>query len=101
MKNSIKNMVLESMEDLYKRGRVDEITIREVRALAMENVKPYAPKAITKLRRKLKLSQAAFARFINTSIQTVQSWEQGAKKPSGTAMKLLHIIDDKGIAGVI
>ena len=101
MKNSIKNMVLETMNDLYKRGRVDEITIREVRALALEDVKPYAPKAIAKLRTKFRLSQAAFARFINTSVHTVQSWEQGSKKPSGPALKLLHIIDEKGLAAIL
>lgn len=101
MENSIKNMVLETMEGLYKRGRVTEITLREVKALALEDVKPYAPKSIAKLRRKLKLSQAALARFINTSVTTVQKWEQGVKKPSGPALKLLHIIDEKGLAGVL
>ena len=99
--NSIKNMVVETMEGLYKNGSIDEITIREVRALAMEDIKPYAPQAIARLRKKLKLSQAALARFINTSVQTVQGWEQGVKKPSGTALKLLHIIDEKGLTGVI
>ncbi|MBF0510854.1 MAG: helix-turn-helix domain-containing protein [Candidatus Omnitrophica bacterium] len=100
MENSIKNMVLESMEDLYKLGSINEITLKEVRALALE-VKPYTPKSISRLRRKLKLSQAALARFINTSVRTVQKWEQGDKKPSGTALKLLHIIEDKGLAGVL
>lgn len=101
MRNSIRDMVLESMEDLYKNGSIDEITIREVRALAMEDIKPYPPRAIARLRKKLKLSQAALARFINTSVQTVQGWEQGVKKPSGTALKLLHIIEEKGLTGVI
>ncbi len=100
MENNIKNMVLESMEDLYKNGSITEITLREVKAFALD-VKPYEPKAIVRLRRKLKLSQAAFARFINTSVQTVQGWEQGIKKPSGTALKLLHIIEEKGLIGVI
>ncbi len=94
-------MVLETMERLYKNGSIDEITIREVRALAMEDIKPYPPKAIARLRKKLKLSQAALASLINTSVQTVQGWEQGIKKPSGTALKLLHIIDEKGLRGVI
>ena len=100
MENSIKNMVLESMEDLYKLGSINEITLKEVKALALE-VKPYPPRSIAKLRRRLKLSQAALARFINTSVRTVQKWEQGAKKPSGPALKLLHIIDEKGLSGVI
>jgi putative transcriptional regulator len=101
MGNGIKDMVLESFEDLYKVGSVSEITLKEVKALCLPEVKPYAPNAIARLRRRLKLSQAALARFINTSVYTVQKWEQGAKKPSGTALKLLHIIDEKGLAGVI
>lgn len=101
MKNSIRDMVLETLEGFYKTGTIDEITIKEVRALALPEVKPYSPDAIARLRRKLKLSQAALARFINTSVYTVQKWEQGAKKPSGPALKLLHIIDEKGLAGVI
>jgi len=101
MKNSIKDMVLETMEGLYKTGTIDELTIKEVRAMALPEVKPYSPDAIARLRRKLKLSQAALARFINTSVYTVQKWEQGAKKPSGPALKLLHIIDEKGLSGVV
>jgi putative transcriptional regulator len=99
--NSIKDMVLESFEDLYKVGSVNEITLKEVKALCLPDVKPYAPNSITRLRRKFKLSQAALARFINTSVRTVQKWEQGTKKPSGTALKLLHIIDEKGLSGII
>src|SRR3989338_1992315 len=101
MKNSVKNMVLKTIEGLYKTGTVDELTLKEVKALALPKVKPYSPHSITRLRRKLKLSQAALARFINTSVYTVQKWEQGAKKPSGPALKLLHIIDEKGLSGVI
>ena len=101
MKNSIKDMVLETIEGLYKTGTVDEITLKEVRALALPEVKPYSLDAIARLRRKLKLSQAALAKFINTSVYAVQKWEQGVKKPSGPALKLLHIIDEKGLAGVI
>ena len=101
MKNTVKNMVLETIEGLYAAGAVDELTLREVNALALPEVKPYAPQAITRLRRKLKLSQAALARFINTSVYTIQKWEQGAKKPSGPALKLLHIIDEKGLTGVV
>lgn len=101
MGNSVKNMVLESIEDLFKTGTITEITLKEVKALALSEVKPYAPQAIARLRRKLKLSQAALARFINTSVYTVQKWEQGAKRPSGPALKLLHIIDEKGLSGVI
>ncbi|MCF7520442.1 helix-turn-helix domain-containing protein [Neisseria sp. ZJ106] len=37
-------------------------------------------------------TQTEFARLLNTSAQTVQSWEQGRRHPSGTALKLLHLL---------
>ena len=100
-RNSIKDMVLESFEGLYKTGTVDERTLREVKVLCLPDVKSYEPNSIVRLRRRLKLSQVALARFINTSAYSVQKWEQGTKKPSGPALKLLHIIDKKGLAGVL
>lgn len=45
---------------------------------------------IAALREKLNFSQAVFAHYLNVSVKTVQSWEQG-KKPSGAALKLLSI----------
>jgi putative transcriptional regulator len=38
-----------------------------------------------------------FAAYLNTSVSTVQKWEIGEKKPSGPALKLLDIVDRKGL----
>jgi putative transcriptional regulator len=46
---------------------------------------------IAALREKMNASQAVFAHYLNVSVKTVQSWEQG-KKPSGAALKLLSIV---------
>ena len=101
MKNDIREMVLETMEGFYKAGTVDDITLKEVKAMCLPKLKPYTHSAIIRIRRKLRLSQAALARFLNTSTSTIQKWEQGYKKPSGSALKLLHLIDGKGLAGII
>jgi len=69
--------------------------------LGLSDVKPYTPNSIVRLRRRHKLSQTALAKYINTSVYSVQKWEQGTNKPSGPALKLLHIIEEKGLAGVI
>lgn len=42
-------------------------------------------------------SQVVFAAFLNTSVSTVQKWEIGEKKPSGPSLKLLNVIERKGI----
>jgi putative transcriptional regulator len=47
------------------------------------------------IRAKLKLSQAAFAGLMGVSLRTVQDWEQGRRKPSGPALALLRIADQK------
>jgi putative transcriptional regulator len=34
---------------------------------------------------------------MNTSPSTVQKWEQGKKQPNGPSLKLLNIVDQKGL----
>ncbi len=46
---------------------------------------------IVALRERINASQAVFARYLNVSVKTVQSWEQGIGRPSGAALKLLSI----------
>jgi putative transcriptional regulator len=41
-----------------------------------------------------------FARLLNTSVSTVQKWEIGQKRPTGTALKLLHLVQDRGLDAV-
>lgn len=49
---------------------------------------------IVLLRNRLGFSQAVFAKGLNVSVKTVQSWEQGRKLPSGAALKLLNITEE-------
>ncbi len=48
-------------------------------------------KEVTSLRTKSGMSQAVFARVLNVSTKTVQSWEQGERKPSRAALRLLQV----------
>ena len=45
------------------------------------------------IRRKLQLSQAAFARLMGVSTRTIQDWEQGRRSPRGPARSLLRIAE--------
>jgi putative transcriptional regulator len=76
---------------------MDETTMREFDALCLPPVKIYTPAQIKRLRRRFKASQAVFAAYLNTSPSTVQKWEQGQKKPNGPSLKLLNIVDKKGL----
>lgn len=59
------------------------------------------PHKIKALREQAHVSQAVFAAVLNTSVSTVQKWEVGDKKPSGPSLKLLNLIDRKGLEAVI
>lgn len=62
---------------------------------------PLAPEQIKKIRETSRVSQAVFARLLNTSLSTVQKWEIGQKKPTGTALKLLHLVQKRGLEIVV
>jgi putative transcriptional regulator len=43
------------------------------------------------------MSQAVFAAVLNISVSTVQKWETEAKRLSGPSLKLLNVIERKGV----
>lgn len=53
----------------------------------------YKPKEIQQIRKNIHYSQGLFAKVLNVSIKTVQSWEIGERTPSHAALRLLEIID--------
>lgn len=44
-------------------------------------------------RKKSGFSRAEFAKLLGVSVKTLQEWEQGRRKPSGTAKKLIEIAE--------
>jgi putative transcriptional regulator len=78
-------------------GVLDTTTMREFDALCLPPIKNYTPAQIRRLRVRTKASQAVFAAYLNTSTSTVQKWEQGQKKPNGPSLKLLNLVDKKGL----
>jgi putative transcriptional regulator len=82
---------------LYELGAIDGKTMRDFESLRLESPKAYSAYEIKRLRLKEKTSQAVFAAYLNTSVSTVQKWEIGEKKPSGPALKLLDIVERKGL----
>ncbi len=54
---------------------------------------PYKKKQIKKLRVSLSYSQSVFAKMLNVSVKTVQSWESGERSPTSSALRLIELID--------
>ncbi len=96
-KSKILSVVHQDARDLLKIGLMDEMTMREFDALCLPPVKEFSAQQIRRIRIKHKASQAVFAAFLNTSKSTVQKWEQGQKKPNGPSLKLLNLVEKKGL----
>ncbi|MDO9558711.1 MAG: DNA-binding transcriptional regulator [Syntrophales bacterium] len=90
----------EMARDLFKVGAMDEITMRKIDALCLPSKPPLRPEDIRRIRAKNHVSQAVLAAILGIGKTTVQQWEQGQKKPSGPAQRLLDIIDRKGLAAL-
>jgi putative transcriptional regulator len=99
--DSILSVVHETAKDLHNAGIMDEVTMREFDALCLPRMKAYQPQEIKQIRLRYRVSQAVFAAYLNVSKTSVASWESGGKKPGSTAVKLLNLVDRKGIEAVV
>ncbi len=90
----------ESAKDMSDIGLIDKQTMREFDSLCLPEVKEYTPTQIKEIRLRNKASQAVFAAYLNTGVETVRKWEAGGKtrkRPNGAAMKLISMIEKHGI----
>ena len=96
MKNTTRKNKVRIFEDLkqslqdaraYEQGRKSALRVTEL----PPKPKPLSPGQIRAIRQSFNVSQAAFARIINVSPNTVESWEQGVRHPRQASLKLLTI----------
>ena len=93
--------VHETASDLHRLGFIDKRKMSMFDALCIEPVPDYDSEGIRAIRENLKLSQAVLAAVLNTSISTIRKWELGDKHPSGPSLKLLNLLDRKGLEAVL
>jgi putative transcriptional regulator len=100
-KSPIFEAVHEAASDLYRLGFITKRSMSQYDALCLEPIPAYSSKDIRAMRKKLKLSQAVLASVLNTSVSTIRKWEQGDKQPSGPSLKLLNLLDRKGLDAML
>lgn len=90
----------ETMEALHEAGAVTKQTMREFDAACLTPVEELSPEDIRQLREREHLSQPVFARYLNVSKNLISDWERGVKKPGGPALRLLTVIQKKGLLAI-
>jgi putative transcriptional regulator len=93
--------VHETARDLFESGAIDKVTMREYDLLCLPPVRRLEADEIRRIREANRVSQAVFARFLGVGTSTVQQWEQGLKRPPGTALRLLELVERNGLSGLV
>src|SRR5208283_3257929 len=90
----------ETMEALHDVGAIDKQTMRRFDNACLTPVKPLTPEEIRAIREREHVSQTVFANYLNVTSSLVSKWERGEKRPSGASLKLLSLVEKKGLATV-
>jgi putative transcriptional regulator len=96
-KTRLLSEVHETARGLARIGAIDKHTLRDLDALCLPPVRGLSARQIKAIRSRTQMSQAVFAAVLNTSVSTVQKWEIGEKRPSGPSLKILNVIERKGV----
>ena len=82
-------------------GLITKRNLAGTAALTLPPISVFDAARIRDLRARLHLSQAVLAAVLNTSPSTIRKWELGDKNPSGPSLKLLDLLERKGLAAVL
>ena len=90
----------ETMEALHNIGAVDKQTMHRFDNACLTPIRPLTPKEIRTIREREYVSQTVFANYLNVTASLVSKWERGEKRPSGASLKLLTLVEKKGLSAV-
>lgn len=98
----LRSEIVEMTQGLHRLGMVSDgelqqTTLDMLGRDALPKVEPLSPAEIAKVREQAGVSQSVLAGFMNVGVTTVSQWERGVRRPTGTALKLLHVVKAKGI----
>lgn len=86
--------------DLHDVGMIDKRTMRHFDDSCLTKVHNFTAEDIRKLREREQVSQAIFALHLNISKDSVSQWERGEKQPAGPSLKLLSLVERKGLSAI-
>jgi putative transcriptional regulator len=80
-------------EEVLAHARGKKITLRTRSVSLPRKSLAFSPARIRSIRSPLNVSQPIFAKLLYVTKDTAAKWEQGVRKPSGSALRLLEIAE--------
>lgn len=99
-RSDIAGAVHEMISDAHDAGVVSQATLKSFDSACLSPVPVLAADEIRAIREREHVSQPVFAAYLNVSRNLVSDWERGVKRPGGPALRLLSIIQRKGLQAV-
>ena len=76
----------------FQNGDTKKCIVRK-RKIEVQPLKEYTHEEIKALRNEQQVSQVIFAEIMGVTPQAVEAWEAGKRKPTGTAKRLIQLIE--------
>lgn len=90
----------ETARGFHRLGLLDTKTMRDFDAACLTPVEKLTATEIAEVRNREGISQAVFAKYLNVAVSLVSQWERGEKHPSGASLKLLALVQKKGLEAI-
>lgn len=100
-RSDIAEAVHEGVRDLHRLGLADKKTMRDFDARCLTSVETLSSDEIQALRQREGISQAVLARCLNLTTGQISQLERGVKQARGSTLKLLCLIQEKGLNVVL
>jgi putative transcriptional regulator len=99
-KTNVKAAIHEIATGLHEATLIDKQTMRRFDESCLTPVHPFSARQIRALREREEVSQSIFASYLNVTKDSVSKWERGEKKPAGPSLKLLSLVERKGLEAI-
>ncbi len=93
--SKILQAVYEMALDLHRQGAIGTATLQEYKNSCFKPT--YSGEELRTLRQRYQLTQTRLAALLNVSPATVRNWEGGKQQPQGPSIRLLNLLERKGI----
>lgn len=99
-KSDALSAIHETVSGYYAAGVINKQTMRSFDESCLTPIREFSPDEIRDLREREEVSQTVFARYLNVTKDSVTQWESGLKHPAGPSLKLLSLVEKKGLHSI-
>lgn len=99
-KSDVLAAIHQSVSDMYDAGVISKQTMHRFDESCLTPVHEFTAEEIRALREREEVSQKVFALYLNVSKDSVSQWERGQKKPAGPTLKILSLVQRKGLNAI-